>query len=475
MFKELLLALLLLFGSSVGVFSTVLLSDNFDTQPDWDMSQDPSLLTGGWTGRSGENRGGNYEVGYINAAGAHGGSGKGFIQYWDAHRLIPVTITSSGTTATVTHALHGLSTGHKVDIAGCNESDYNGDDWEITVTDANTYTYTMAGYPDSPATGSPTSTMTWESAQECWIYDDDTTLPDEFWLGFWHCFDPGWNWGSVSSLKLVKQRVYDGDSLDVAWVTWNGYMDTVYGACDDTDYQYSSSFCDSPAYSFTTSNLGRSMQSCWTNERYGWHYYIWHFEYSTETVDLYLDGVAVEQYDCDFPGGWPVGGWMTNWGLDIGGNITDGCPGCVNEQWTKYDDIIVATTRAEVENFLCVNIVDAQLTCTPSLGTLPFTSSMCVQLTNNSNHYRTFSSRIDLTTAGGSSFSNWRSGYTNMSPQEVYLNCWNQNFPVLGSLVGNNTFELFGFDTTAAPYNQPPYCPEGDSDSDTCIVSGYEP
>ena len=30
-------------------------------------------------------------------------------------------------------------------------------------------------------------------------------------------------------------------------------------------------------------------------------------------------------------------------------------------------------------------------------------------------------------------------------------------------------------DVTPPPYNQPPYPPEGDSDSDSCVVTGVAP
>ncbi len=69
------------FGSPVSK-AAIIWGDNFDSQPDWDMSQSADLLSF-WTGKLGENRGGDYEVGYINTNGAHGVSGKGFIQYWD--------------------------------------------------------------------------------------------------------------------------------------------------------------------------------------------------------------------------------------------------------------------------------------------------------------------------------------------------------------------------------------------------------
>lgn len=68
-----------------------------------------------------------------------------------------VSITASGTLATVTHASHGMKTGQKVAIRGANEQDYNGV-FTITVTGANNYTYTMSGSPTSPATGTITAT-----------------------------------------------------------------------------------------------------------------------------------------------------------------------------------------------------------------------------------------------------------------------------------------------------------------------------
>ena len=72
------------------------------------------------------------------------------------------SITRSGTTATVTTSgSHGLSTGDLVIHAGANETDYN-IEAEITVTGAATYTYTVAGSPTTPATG----TITWSLGAE---------------------------------------------------------------------------------------------------------------------------------------------------------------------------------------------------------------------------------------------------------------------------------------------------------------------
>lgn len=70
---------------------------------------------------------------------------------------VSVSITRSGSTATVTHTGHGLATNDKVVIKGATQQEYNGV-YTVTVTDVNTYTYTVGGAPASPATGSPKST-----------------------------------------------------------------------------------------------------------------------------------------------------------------------------------------------------------------------------------------------------------------------------------------------------------------------------
>lgn len=65
-----------------------------------------------------------------------------------------VSITRSGSTATVSHTAHGLATNQYVVIRGAGEEEYN-KVAQITVTGANSYTYTVSGTPTTPATGSP--------------------------------------------------------------------------------------------------------------------------------------------------------------------------------------------------------------------------------------------------------------------------------------------------------------------------------
>lgn len=69
-----------------------------------------------------------------------------------------VTITRSGSTATVSHTGHGLATNDKVVIRGANEQEYNGIH-TITFIDVNSYSYTVSGTPATPATGTITATF----------------------------------------------------------------------------------------------------------------------------------------------------------------------------------------------------------------------------------------------------------------------------------------------------------------------------
>lgn len=67
-----------------------------------------------------------------------------------------VTITRSGSTASVSHTAHGYSNGQKVVIFGANQGEYNK---LVSITNASTnaYDYTVSGTPTTPATGTITS------------------------------------------------------------------------------------------------------------------------------------------------------------------------------------------------------------------------------------------------------------------------------------------------------------------------------
>jgi hypothetical protein len=114
-----------------------------------------------------------------------------------------VTITSSGTTATVTHTSHGWATNDYVTIAGANESAYNGK-FKITKTSANAYTYTMASDPADTATGTITAT---KDNIEIWHFyeptiptatTDSIIIPDKY-MNILVAFAEGRYWSTAHS------------------------------------------------------------------------------------------------------------------------------------------------------------------------------------------------------------------------------------------------------------------------------------
>lgn len=73
------------------------------------------------------------------------------------------SITRTNQIATVTTAaVHGLTSGDYVTMAGATQSEYNGE-FSITVTSTTTFTYTVSGTPVTPATGTITALYTSDS------------------------------------------------------------------------------------------------------------------------------------------------------------------------------------------------------------------------------------------------------------------------------------------------------------------------
>ena len=243
----------------------ILLGDHFDSQPDWNTSQDSGLLSI-WSGSLAQNRGGNFEAGYISPAGAHGGSGKGFIQYWDQ---------------------------------------------------ASGYAY----------------------AQDIWLMKSNVNFPNEWYLGYWFQVDPQWDWGSASNLKLLKVHFDDGETWDIFWT---GFC----AGCEDWRLP------DGAIRSLCTDQWGKNWAGRWSDLGSEWHYFVWHFNHSEGTLELFVDGQPAMQ--TEYPTNYPGTGWDSNYGISFGGNITNGGGG-VNEMWTKFDDVVIATTQSEVENFLGVS------------------------------------------------------------------------------------------------------------------------
>lgn len=136
------------------------------------------VLTGGVNVSATPN--GNYKAAFPFVAGGYDFHGVPVQTEGGATGIAITSITSSGTTATVTTtAAHNLTTGDKVRIAGATQTEYNGD-YTVTVTGGSTFTYTFAGSATTPATGTityeklnsdlPVFTQTWAGN---WV-DDDT-------------------------------------------------------------------------------------------------------------------------------------------------------------------------------------------------------------------------------------------------------------------------------------------------------------
>lgn len=69
--------------------------------------------------------------------------------------IVISTLTRTSTTATADcAAVHGLTSGDFVTISGAVETEYNGS-FMVTVTDTDSFTYTVTGSPSTPATGTP--------------------------------------------------------------------------------------------------------------------------------------------------------------------------------------------------------------------------------------------------------------------------------------------------------------------------------
>lgn len=122
------------------------------------------------------------------------------------------------------------------------------------------------------------------------------------------------------------------------------------------------------------------------------------------------------------------------------------------------------------------NTIDGSLTCVPSSGTLPFSTTMTMSLINAfSGQTRRVAAGIDVTLAGGAHYPNWRFGYTNIGAGATFARVFPVNLPQLPPLAGDNIFTLVYEDVTPAPYNQPPYPPAGDNGTDAEVVTGVLP
>lgn len=122
-----------------------------------------------------------------------------------------------------------------------------------------------------------------------------------------------------------------------------------------------------------------------------------------------------------------------------------------------------------------VDTLSVDISCTPNSGTLPMSFNLQCSLENIIDQPRVMAAHLDVTVASGTSYPNFRTGFTALGPNETFTTSWVQSLPALGTLVGPNQFLLVGQDVTSAPYNQPPYAPSGDTGTAACTVTGIHP
>jgi hypothetical protein len=138
----------------------------------------------------------------------------------------------------------------------------------------------------------------------------------------------------------------------------------------------------------------------------------------------------------------------------------------------NIDDVSLSAFEC---NGTVTDTIGTAISANPAAGTLPFVTQFTAQLSNLTDENRRAAGRVNVILGNGTPYTNWRAGFTNLSPAEVFTTFWNQSFPALASLVGNNVFTLQGQDVTPAPYNQPPFAPSGDTDSDSVTITATAP
>jgi hypothetical protein len=127
-------------------------------------------------------------------------------------------------------------------------------------------------------------------------------------------------------------------------------------------------------------------------------------------------------------------------------------------------------------NICPASTIGAQFTCLPASGTVPFSTQMTASLESfYIGQTRRIAGHLDVTLADSTFYGSWRAGTTNVGAGGIFAVTWPQDIPGLGTVIGDNLFELQAEDVTTAPYNQPPYPPAGDTATASCTVTGVAP
>ena len=265
-------------------------------------------------------------------------------------------------------------------------------------------------------------------------------------------------YGSAGSGETLKRTLHSDDIAGIQAIY--GYC----GDCTDDIYEENDSFGAASAISAGTIS---SLQICSGDEDY--------FSFSVP------DGSDI-QVDIAFS---HASGNLSLYLYDPGQSLIDTSASFTDNESVSASGVTAGTyyaralgvSGAENSYDLTLTITSSSATihvlmgCVPTSGTLPYVLQLWPQLCNDNWFTRTLFGKIDVTVASGTVYNNWRTGYTNVSAGYCYNTPFTINLPNLGTVRGDNTFALFGADITAAPYNQPPYSPSGDTDSDFCVTT----
>jgi hypothetical protein len=140
--------------------------------------------------------------------------------------------------------------------------------------------------------------------------------------------------------------------------------------------------------------------------------------------------------------------------------------------WGYDENWFFGSWVVRFEEVFIPQTIRAEMTCSPSAGTLPLSIELLPSLCNDEEIMRRIGASIDVTLASGSHFSNWRTGSVTVTPGVCFQPIVQFTLPDYNSLLGENLFTLNARDVTPAPYNQPPYSPSGATDTSTCTITG---
>ncbi len=195
---------------------------------------------------------------------------------------------------------------------------------------------------------------------------------------------------------------------------------------------------------------------------------------------------------------WNGGVYMVTDCADVNGTCVAGASGwlaggedevfCYSQTSTQtYYIIVDSRTDGGVGTFelgvdiscLATGPIDCDYTVTPLSGTVPFSMTHRITLSNlNSggpDWFRCVAGRIAVTLANGNVYDPWRANFTDIQPQSNFTIQFPANLPATGTVIGSNTFVLTAEDVTPAPYNQPPYPASGTTCTSANVVVGVAP